>query len=155
MNVLIIYHTKTGHTLEAATAVAEGVRAAGGAAEVVGVKDFDAAMVERSDGVIVASPCWAGSITSSGVPGPVARAIRTLALDALNGKRCGGISVYAAKGGETTVTTLGTLLSAQGAECYIPGPAAKAGVPLSLWKGPAVRPEDAERFRTYGEAFVI
>jgi len=154
MNVLIIYYSKTGHTLEVATATAEGVRAAGGDAELVGARDFSAAMVERFDGVIVASPCWAGSIARSGVAGPVARALRTLAPGALNGKRCGGISVHAAIGGATTIKTLGELLSSKGATSYAPGPVAKAGAPLSLWRGPAVRAEDAERFRAYGAEFV-
>ena len=153
MNVLIAYYTKTGHTLEAATAVAEGIRAAGGVAELVSFKTLDAAAVGRFDGVIVASPCWSGSVTRSGVPKRVARALRALPADALKGKRCGGISVHSATGGKTTVRALGTLLGAKGADGYIPGPVAKAWSPLSLWTGPVVGPEDAERFRAYGAAF--
>ena len=42
----------------------------------------------------------------------------------------------------------------RGAKDYRPGPAAKAGVPFSLWKGPSVSSQDEERFKAYGAQFV-
>ena len=40
MKVLVLYHTKTGPTLEVVTAVAEGSRAAGSEAELVGAAEL-------------------------------------------------------------------------------------------------------------------
>jgi len=154
MNVTILYYTRTSHTLEAANAVAEGIRSAGSEAELVAVQDLAPELLEDSEGLIVASPCWAGCITPSGVASPVLRALDSMPAESLAGKRCGGISVHSQMGGKTTVKTLGKLLSAKGCDDYRPGPAAKAGVPFSLWKGPSVKPRDEQRFRAYGAEFV-
>jgi flavodoxin len=154
VKILILYFSKTGHTLEAAHATAEGIRSAGSEVDLVTVNDFQASMMTEYEGLIVGSPCWAGSITSTGVAKPVLRAVDSLPPDCLKGKRCGGISVYAQKGGETTVKHLGTLLSRKGCEDYRPGPAAKAGSLASLWKGPSVGVQDEARFKAYGVEFV-
>ena len=154
MKVLILYSSKTGHTLEAANATAEGIRSAGSEADLVTVSDFQASMVADYEGFIVGSPCRSGSVTSTCVAKPVRRALDSLSPDCLKGKRCGGISVHSITGGETTVTYLGTLLSRKGCEDYRPGPAAKAGAPLSVWKGPSVGAQDEARFKAYGAQFV-
>ena len=155
MKILVLYYSKTGHTQEAANATAEGIRSAGSEADLVAVNDFRAAAVAEYDGIIFGSPCWAGSVTPWGVAKPVLRALDSLPSDCLKGKRCGGISVHSGTGGETTVKTLGRLLFRKGCEQYKPGPAAKAGVPFSLWKGPSVGAEDETRFRAYGAEFVL
>lgn len=154
MKILILYFSKTGHTLEAANATADGIRSAGSEADMVTVSDFQASMVPDYEGLIVGSPCWAGSVTSTGVAKPILRALDSLSPDCLKGKRCGGISVHSTMGGETTVVHLGKLLSRKGCEDYRPGPAAKAGRPLSLWKGPSVGARDEARFKAYGAEFV-
>lgn len=154
MNVTILYYTKTGHTLEAANAVAEGIRSAGSEAELVAVQDFAPGLLADPEGLIVASPCWAGCITSSGVASPVLKAIDSLPAESLAGKRCGGISVHCRTGAKTTVRTLGKLLSAKGCNDYRPGPTARAGSAFSLWKGPSVQPRDEQRFKAYGAEFV-
>ena len=154
MKVLILYFTKTGHTLEAVEATAGGIRAAGSEADIVAVGDFRAAMVADYDGFIVGSPCWSGSVTSKGVAKPIRRALRSLTAGSLAGKRCGGISVNSTTGGKTTVAFLGTLLTEMGCTDYRPGPVAKAGLPMSLWKGRSVSAEDAEHFKAYGAEFV-
>lgn len=155
MKVLVLYYSKTGHALEAANATAEGIRAAGSEARLVAATDFRAGAVAEHEGLIVASPCWAGSVTPWGVAAPVLRALESLPPDALTGKRCGGISVHSEMGGKRTVATLGRLLSQKGCQDYRPGPAAKAGVPFSLWKGPSVGAQDEARFRAYGAEFVV
>jgi len=154
MKVLILYFTKTGHTLEAANATADGIRAAGSEVDLVTVKDFDAAELADYDALIVGSPCWNGVASGSGVAKPVSQALDTLAPRSLQGKRCGGISVHAFIGGENTVRTIGSILTQKGCGDYRPGPVAKAGVPVSLWKGPAVSPEDEDLFRAFGTEFV-
>jgi multimeric flavodoxin WrbA len=154
MRVLILYHSKTGHMLEAANATAEGVRSAGSEVDIVAVTDFRADSIAEYDGLILGSPCWSGSITRSGVAKPIKRAVSAMPESCLEKKSCGGISVHSTTGGAHTVKALGKLLSRKGCRDYRPGPAAKAGVPLSLWKGPSVCPQDEERFKAYGAEFV-
>ena len=154
MKVLILYYTRTGHTLEAAQAAAEGIRSAGSEAALIPLNEFEAADLTAADALIVGSPCWAGSMTPMGIALPMYRALKDLPETAASGKRCGGISVHAGMGGETTVATIGKVLAQKGCTDYLPGPAARAGSPLSLWTGPEVSPEDLARFRAYGAAFV-
>jgi flavodoxin len=154
MKVLVLYFTKTGHTLEAANATAEGIRASGSEADLIAAQDFDAAQLAGYDALIVASPCWAGSAGVPMLPRPLDRALAALSVEALRGVRCGGISVHSGIGGEKTVEQIGETLAQKGNTDYRPGPAARAGVPLSLWKGPSVKPEDEARFKAYGTAFV-
>ena len=154
MKVLILYFTKTGHTLEAANATAEGIRSAGSEADLIAAQDFDPAQLAGYEALIVASPCWAGSTGRLLLPKPLDRALTALATDALREKRCGVISVHAGIGGENTIQRLGERLVQKGCTDYRPGPAARAGTPFSLWKGPSVKPEDEARFKAYGAAFV-
>ena len=154
MKVLILYYTKTGHTLEAADATAKGIRSAGSEADLVTTQAFDAAELSKYDAMVIGSPCWGGSLTSSGVALPILRALNALAPGVLKGKRCGGISVHSGLGAETTVRTIGDILREKGCEDYRSGHVARAGVPLSVWKGPSVRPEDEELFAAYGAEFV-
>ncbi len=154
MNVLVLYYSKTGHTLEAANATAEGIRSAGSEVDLVAVKDVQAAAVADYDGVILGSPCWAGSITGRGVAGPVARALDSLPGECLKDKRCGGISVHSKTGGKNTVMALGKLLSRKGCTDYRPGPAGKAGTPFGVLKGPSLGAPDEARFKAYGAEFV-
>ena len=155
MKVLILYYTKTGHTLEAANATAEGIRATGSEVDLVTVKDFAAHQLADYDALIIGSPCWRGAISKKGgIAGAVEKALKSLEPGILKGKRCGGISVHAAAGGENTVKNIGIRLGEKGCEDYRPGPAAAAGVALSLWKGRSVSAEDQERFRAFGSEFV-
>jgi multimeric flavodoxin WrbA len=154
MRVLILYFTKTGHTLEAVNATAEGIRSAGSEVDLIAAKDFDAAQLTGYDALIVGSPCWAGSVGRPVLAKPVDRALNALSPDALLGKKCGGISVHSGMGAENTVERIGEILTQKGCTDYRPGPVARAGVPLSLWKGPSVSPEDESRFKAYGAAFV-
>ena len=154
MKVLILYFTKTGHTLEAANATAEGIRSAGSEADLITTKDFDSAQLTGYDALIVASPCWAGSAGMPMLPKPLDRALTALVADALRDKRCGGISVHSGVGAENTVQRIGERLTQKGCTDYRPGPVARAGVPFSVWKGPSVSPQDEVRFKAYGTAFV-
>jgi len=154
MKTLILYYTKTGHTLEAVNAVAEGIRAVGAEADLFSVDTFDPSLLRDYDGFIVGSPCWAGSLTPNGVALPVQKVLDSLAAKSLKGKRCGGIAVHSWMGGKTTERQLGRILARKGCEDYRSGPVAKAGVPFSAWTGPAVKPGDVERFKAYGAAFV-
>jgi hypothetical protein len=154
MKVLILYFTKTGHTLEAAKATAEGIRSAGSEADLIAAQAFDAAQLAGHEALIVASPCWAGAAGQFLLPKPLDRALTALPTDALRDVRCGGISVHSGVGGENTVQSLGEVLAQKGNTDYRPGPPGRAGVPFSVWKGSSVKPEDEARFKAYGTAFV-
>lgn len=155
MKVIILYFTKTGHTLEAAEATAEGIKASGSEVDLVNVKDFVFERLPDYDALIVGSPCWAGSISKkAGVSGPIKKALKALDPGILKGKRCGGISVNAGAGGEVTIKNIEKLLMEKGCEDYRPGPVGVAGSLLSLWKGPSLNSEDQERFRQFGSDFV-
>ncbi|MHC4872385.1 MAG: flavodoxin family protein [Planctomycetota bacterium] len=154
MKVLILYYTKTGHTLEAVNAAAEGIRSAGSEADLVAVDDFKSDIISDYDGLIVGSPCWAGSLALGGVATPVVDLLKSLPENSLSGKRCGSIAVHMLTGGKKTIHSIHKLLIKKGCENFRPGPAAKAGTPMSLWKGPSVKPEDEEKFRSYGAEFV-
>jgi multimeric flavodoxin WrbA len=154
MKVLVLYFTKTGHTLEAANATAEGIRSAGAEVNLVTANDFDAAQLAGYDALIVASPCWAGSVGRPVLAPSIDRALAALDSDAVQSKRCGGISVHSGIGGENTIQRIGEILTERGCTDYRPGPAARAGVPFSLWKGPSVSPQDEALFKEYGSAFV-
>jgi flavorubredoxin len=154
MKVLILYFTKTGHTLEAVSAVAEGIISAGSDVDVVDTKGFRSESISGYDALIVGSPCWAGSVGAPGIAGPVTKALKTLPAGSLAGKLGGAISVNSGVGAERTVQSLGVVLRNMGCASFRPGPTARAGVPLSIIRGPSVTAEDQERFRAFGAEFV-
>ena len=154
MKILILYHSKTGHTLEAVNAVAKGIRGAGSDATITAVKDFTPDTFAGYDGLILGSPCWAGSITRSGIAKPLVRAVEAMPEDSLRNRRCGGIAVHSKTGGAHTVQALGELLSRKGCTDYRRGPVAKAGVPFSIFKGTSVSSEDEKDFASWGAKFV-
>jgi len=155
MKVILLYYTKTGHTLEAINAVTEGIKSAGSDAEIVNVKNFKADMLSNCDAVIVGSPCWAGSMSNkAGIANPIKEALVNLDEGILKGIKCGAVAVNAGKGGDVTIKNVGLILATKGCEEYKPGPVAKAGVALSLWKGPSVSENDLAIYRNYGAGFV-
>lgn len=154
MKVLILYYSKTGHTLEAANATADGIRSAGSEAKLVTARSFNESMLAEVDGVILGSPCWAGSVTGAGIARPLGQVLKALPANCLQNKRCGAISVHAATGGANTVKALGKTAARKGCTDFRPGPAAKAGLPFSRWKGLPVSARDVERYKAYGASFV-
>jgi NAD(P)H dehydrogenase (quinone) len=154
MKTLILYYSKTGHTLEAATATAAGIREAGSEADIVSVAEFQANSLAQYDGLIIGSPCWAGSVTGAGIANPLLHPLRRLPPTCLKGKRCGGIAVHCATGGANTVKALEKLAAQKGCTDFRPGPVARAGLPFSPFKGPPVSEQDEARFKTYGAQFV-
>ena len=117
--MLVLYHTKTGHTLEGVMAVAEGIRAAGSELDLIEALGLDG-----------------------------------LGSDALRGKQCAAISVCSFAGATGTVTAIGAILAAKACSEFKPGPTARAGVPLSLVKGPSASAQAVERFKSFGPEFV-
>ena len=149
---LVTYHTKTGHTRQAAEDIAEGLRQGGVEATLKPVSQVEAGDLAGSDLTVVGSPCHAGSVRVlfSGIAGPVSDWLGALPRGSLAGKAVGAFGVHCSLGAKATVQSLERLLTDMGGRVLIPGPAVKAGAPLSLWRGPDASPEDRERLRHFG-----
>jgi flavodoxin len=154
MKTLILYHTKTGHTLEAINPTIEGLKSGGSEVNLVQAKDFKNSMLSENDAIIVGTPCWSGSIGISGVATPIVKVLKKLPDNSLKDKTCGGIAVHAKYGGEATLNHLRRLLSSKGCENLITAPVVKAGVLMSLYKGPSVKKSDEEKLKEFGEKFI-
>lgn len=152
MNALLLYHTKTGHTLEAANAIVQGIQSAGGSVTLVLAKDFSPQTINQYNVFIVGSPCWGGSI-ANGISTPVADAMDKITNE-VKGKLCAGFAVNSGYGGQSTVKSIGERLKAKGCGEYVAGPVAKAGAPFSLWVGSAVKPEDRALYTAFGKDLV-
>ncbi|MCD6415907.1 MAG: flavodoxin domain-containing protein [Planctomycetes bacterium] len=153
MRACIIYHTKTGHTREAAHYVARGLLDAGWTADVIAVAECDVTSLRDCDAVLVGSPCHAGaSHIASGVARRIRRFLKRLPSDCLRGKTVGAFSVHCHVGGGRTVRSIERRLEALGGSVAVAGLAVKAGSFLSLWQGPDIAPGDARRLTALGMA---
>jgi len=148
MHALLVYHSKTGHTLEAANAIAAGITAAGGSVDVEPAKNFQPSQLANHDMLIVGSPCWGGSM-GPGISKPIQKVLNAV-HDELKGKPCAGFAVYAGAGGENTVRSMGEMAAQKGCAHYFSGPAAKAGTALSIFKGPPVSQADLQKYQAFG-----
>ena len=153
MRILVLYYSKTGHTLEAVNPMVDGLRSGGSEAEAVNTKGFNAKKISEYDALIVGSPCWGGSIWKKSAAFPVVRALKKLPKDSLKEIRCGGISIHGGRGGEITIEHLRRLLESRGCQDFRPGPVAKAGTAISIGRGPSVKDEDLKKFKEYGSSF--
>ncbi|MGQ9731762.1 MAG: flavodoxin family protein [Candidatus Zipacnadales bacterium] len=152
MTALIVYWTKTGHTERAAEDIAKGLRAAGVEVVFANLRKASVPEVAPHNFVIVGSPCHAGSVPGmgSGIAVKVEQFVRSLPPEALVNKRAAAFAVNSGYGGARTVMSLENLLAKAGAEVQSPGIVVKAGVPLSLWRGPLASAEDRARLREFG-----
>ncbi len=149
---LIAYYTKTGHTRQAGEDIAIGLTEAGIEVTVRPLADIGAEELSAHDLIVVGSPCHAGSVRVlfSGIAGPVSKWLAGLPGDAFAGKAIATYSVHSLLGGQVTVRSLERMLTDMGGRVMAPGPVVKAGVPLSLWRGPDASPGDRERLRQFG-----
>jgi flavodoxin len=149
---LIVYYTKTGHTQQAGEDIADGVRQAGVEVDLKLVSEVQAEDLAGYDLIVLGSPCHAGSVRVlfSGIAGRVSAWLGSLPRKAFAGKAVAAFSVHSSLGGAATVQNLERLLSDMGGRVLIPGVAVKAGVPLSLWRGPDASAEDREKLRHFG-----
>lgn len=154
MKTLIIYHTKTGHTLEALNPFIESMDAGGETVKVVLAKDFKPEMLTGVDSFVVGTPCWGGSSGASGVAFPIIKAIKKIPNDALRDKKCGGIVVHAKYGGKTTLKHLKKLLESKGCQSFTHAPVVKAGTLGSVFKGKSVSETDEDLMRQFGKEFM-
>lgn len=153
MKTLIIYYTKTGHTLEAINPFAETLKKEGSEVQIVLAKNFKPEMLSGYDSLFIGSPCWAGAAGNAVLPGQINKAIDKIPDNALKGFFCGGLAIHAFKGGELTIAQLKTRLMEKGCENFKSGPVIRAGVPLSIIKGKSVSKTDEGLVRSFAKGF--
>ncbi len=153
LRALVVYYTKTGHTADAARYVAEGLEEGGAETQVMDVEAVEPARVHDYDILAVGSPCHAGSMpVGGGVAGAVTDWLEDIPDPGLEGMVAGAFCPYSTAGGNRTVHTLDHRLREMGADVPEAGVAVKAGIPFSLWRGPEIGMQDAERLRELGHA---
>ena len=149
MKALIIYHSKTGHTKAAADDIARGLKEKGVEVTIEEAGRADPAKAGEFDVLLVGSPTYA-TTRYKGAAKPVEKFMDAMKPDALSGRVAGAFSVNAATGAEKVVAAIEEKLGSFGAKVVKPGPAVKAGAPLSLWQGPDASAEDVEKCVEFG-----
>lgn len=153
MKALVVYHTRTGHTEQAALDIARGLEAEGvqyhleSAAELPDNPTFN---LDDYQIVLVGSPTY-GHTGYRNPAKPVKRFLESIPANGLDGKTCGAFAVNAAMGGRSIVNVIEKALLKRRGRVVSGGPVVKAGAPLSLWKGPPASPDDVHRCEEYGK----
>ncbi len=151
MKTLIVFHSQSGHTLEAAYYLEQGLLGAG--FEVIRSRpaEFKRKFLEESRVVLVGTPCHAGSVPGcNGISKPIRDFLGQLPENALKGRIALPFCVYSRYGGRKTLTAMSGLLGGLGADVVMPGIAVRAGSCLSLWSGPNISQIDAKALRDIG-----
>lgn len=149
MKAMIVYYTKTGHTKQAAEAIARGLEENGVASTLKDVSEVRGGEVAAIDIFVAGTPTY-GNTRYKSAAKPVAAFLESLDRDGLSGKTAGAFSVNAGFGAEKVVKAMEGQLAGLGARVVSGGPAVKAGAPLSLWKGPDPSPADVARCVEFG-----
>ncbi|MCX5859349.1 MAG: flavodoxin domain-containing protein [Proteobacteria bacterium] len=153
MKAIIIYYTKTGHTLDAARDIAAGMEKNKVTPEIKNSKEIKYGELAGYDLILVGSPCHEGSTAPlrSGIARPLELFLKSIPRDFLQGKNAAAFSVNAGLGAKNTVKSLEKLLKQAGAVVVCsPGPAVRAGIPLSLWRGPDYNSKDKDKLQRFG-----
>jgi flavodoxin len=151
MKALIVYHSKTGHTQQAAEDIARGLSSEGVEADVKRAADLSGKKaVEGYDIVLFGTPTY-GNRRYSQPAKQVESFMNSLEPAGLAGKTVGAFSVNAAYGAKTLVGNMEKSLAKLGGKVVAGGPAVKAGAVLSLYKGPDAKPEDVAACEAFGK----
>ncbi|MBU1671396.1 MAG: flavodoxin domain-containing protein [Actinobacteria bacterium] len=150
MNALIVYHSKTGHTRQAADDIARGLVSEGVEADVKAADGLSGkGALDGYDIVLFGTPTY-GNRRYNLPAKPVDDLMKSLAPGGLEGKTVGAFTVFAGYGGGKLVTNMEGSLAGLGGKVVGGGPAVKAGAPLSLWKGPDAKPADTTACEEFG-----
>ena len=96
MKIAIVYYSSTGNTEQMADAVAEGVKSAGGEADVISVSDASAGIVNDYDAFAFGCPAMGAEVLEEGEFDPFFTEIET----SLAGKKAGLFGSYGWGDGE-------------------------------------------------------
>ncbi|MDD5748667.1 MAG: flavodoxin domain-containing protein [Actinomycetota bacterium] len=150
MKALIVYYTKTGHTAQAAKDISKGLLLEDVQCDVVSAQMGLNKDIREYEIVVFGSPTYG----TKGYRYPAKRIqdfLDSLSSDTLSGKVCGAYTVNAEFGGRKLKRAMEMQLLKAGAE-VVEGPVVKAGVPLSLWKGPDASEVDRKKCEEFGRA---
>lgn len=143
---LVMYYTKTGHTADAAEAIARGLESSRVEATVKPISDVD------KEELVDYSMLALGSPTRGGRPArKVKKFMKGLDKKALKKKTATTFTSYSRFNGRGTLRRLKKLLKRRKAKKVVRGVKFKAGAPLSLWQGKDIRDEDIVRLEQLGE----
>ncbi|MFW6113666.1 MAG: flavodoxin family protein [Actinomycetota bacterium] len=143
---LVVHYTKTGHTADAAEAVAKGLESGKVSPTIKPLSEVSGEDLADYPMIAVGSP------TRGGRPArKVKKFLRGLDKKALKGKTVAAFTAYSAVRGKATLRRLKRLLKRRKAKKVVRGVAVKAGAPLSLWKGPDASEEDKVRLEELGK----
>jgi flavodoxin len=143
---LIIYYTVTGHTKKAAEDIGKGMKGKGIDVTIKSAVDFSPKDVESYEIVVFGSPTH--------ISRPATKIIDTIKMldeHSLKGKCVSVFTCMSITGGDRALNRLEEMLKEKGAENFVPGLVIRAGVPLSLAKGPDASPEAVEKCEALGE----
>ena len=148
---LIVYWSKTSHTKQAAEDIAMGLRAERVKVDVISLDD--AVSLSEYEVVVVGSPCYGGSFgrLSSGLAPVVKSFLEAFEAGSLDGKKAAAFSVFAGFGGGRTLDAIEKHLRRAGVGIIERGVAVKAGLPLSIGKGPDASESDREKLQELGQ----
>jgi flavodoxin len=149
LKALIAYHTKTGHTLDAANDIAKGLREKGVEATIKKATDVRPDEVKGYDIFVAGTPTY-GNTRYKAPAKSVAKLLDSLEPSGLKGKVAGSYTVFAGYGGHKIVEAVDDTLKRLGATVVGDSPAVKAGAPLSLWQGPSASEADVKKCFDYG-----
>ena len=141
---LVLYHTRTGHTADAAKAVARGLESRRVRTKVKRINEVNPDELAEYSILAVGSPTRGARPARA-----VKRFLKGLERKALKGKTAASFSPYAGFRGKATVRRLGRLLRKRKAK-VLRGVAVKAGAPLSLWEGPDIGEKGVLRLEERG-----
>lgn len=153
MEALIVYHSKTGHTEQAARDIARGLESDSVGCVLRSGADLTAATgkedMDRFGIILVGTPTY-GNRRYRLPAKPVEQFLDSLGASGLKGKTCGAFAVNARVGGDRLVTAMERRLIELGGNVVFGGPVIRAGAPLSLWKGPDASTVDVKTCEEFG-----
>lgn len=149
MKALIVYHTKTGHTREAAGDIARGLSDSGVECVVKPASEATGGGLDEYDIVLAGTPTYGNRMYKKPAKS-VEEFLASLAPRALEGKTAGAFAVNAGFGADKLVAAMEKDLERLGASVVEGGPAVRAGAPLSLWKGPDAGEADRKSCEEFG-----
>ena len=151
MKALIVYHSRTGHTAQAAGDIARGLQSGGAEVSVLETGELDerAARPADFDVVVLGTPVYGYRLYR--LPArSVADWLASVGPAGLEGRTCGAFAVNAAWGGGLLVAAMERSLARKGGIVLAGGPVVRAGAPFSLWKGPDASAEDVRKCEDFG-----
>jgi len=149
VKALIVYYSKTGHTKQAAEDIGRGMEGEGVECVIKGAAECDGGVGEFEI-VLIGSPTY-GNRGYHKPARPLERFLDGLSPKGLEGKVCAAFTVNASMGGSSVVKGMEEMLAERGGKVISGGPVVKAGVPLSLWKGPNASESDVKECEEFGK----